>query len=681
MSTRSGSQLPIDLNQLTRSSRYEVIGLTPLTLWDVQEYLSKRFSGNIFPPDLSILLHRKTGGNPFFVTEVVQYLVSRGVVTDTVSSDKRWCLAMAPPDIGRELPSSISTMIQVNINRLAERERTALLAAALQGEEFESAVIARVLSMDAADVEATLEGIERKHRLISFVANRRFGQKAHTVRYRFLHTLYQEALLGLFSRIPTRAEQWASETASAMVELAEQDNVSDAAGSDRKPIEGELAPQVAVLYEMAGDLNRALQAYLAAAEDAAGKFAHHTAIDIARRALRLLPRLSEDPVQCSAEMKLRLILANSIVSTRGYADPELKELYDRALKLTNDPLLCLRIQYGLWIFHVSSGSLKSARNTIEEVFYASRRLGDQTLTVEPEHALGTTLIQLGDLNLAHEYLSHALNQYNEQRQRTFAFYDLDPMATIRTQSARVLWLRGFPDTALQTVKAALEAAPAHPESRGYILVFAADINHFCGNVSNAMKYSDGAIAVAREYGLAQELAWATMIRAWAIAEEGDLPEAISIFNQNLSFYRSMGSRVALTKFLALLAQVHLRAGNIEDGHRAINEAFAIGEETGERYYLSELYRIRGELLLSGHAAESRSSEAEQCFLTALSISREMGARSLELRAAISRCKVASKVEHVRSAQWQYLSRLYATFEEGHDTSDLLIAKQLIDNAV
>ena len=59
-------------------------------------------------------------------------------------------------------------------------------------------------------------------------------------------------------------------------------------------------------------------------------------------------------------------------------------------------------------------------------------------------------------------------------------------------------------------------------------------------------------------------------------------------------------------------------------------AFSLAKETGERFYVAELYRLQGELLLA-----DSEPEAEACFQEALRISREQDARSLELRAATS----------------------------------------------
>jgi predicted negative regulator of RcsB-dependent stress response len=63
----------------------------------------------------------------------------------------------------------------------------------------------------------------------------------------------------------------------------------------------------------------------------------------------------------------------------------------------------------------------------------------------------------------------------------------------------------------------------------------------------------------------------------------------------------------------------------------LEEALTAAHSTGERNYEAELYRLQGELLL----AQSADDRAEACFRRALDVARCRGAKSLELRAAVS----------------------------------------------
>lgn len=112
--------------------------------------------------------------------------------------------------------------------------------------------------------------------------------------------------------------------------------------------------------------------------------------------------------------------------------------------------------------------------------------------------------------------------------------------------------------------------------------------------------------------------------------------------------------------------------------RVIAEALTLADETGERFYTAELFRLKGELLLQQVPADVR--QAEICFERALDISRHQGTRgtrALELRAATSLARLCH--EQARTAQArEILAPIYGWFTEGLDTQDLKEAKALLD---
>ena len=127
-------------------------------------------------------------------------------------------------------------------------------------------------------------------------------------------------------------------------------------------------------------------------------------------------------------------------------------------------------------------------------------------------------------------------------------------------------------------------------------------------------------------------------------------------------------------FLILLNEAYAQVGQLEEGLTALNEAFTFVDKTGERAHESELHRLKGELLLS--QSSDNQTEAETCFLTALSIARQQQAKSLELRAAISFARLWREQDKRQEAR-QLLGDVYNWFTEGFDTADLRDAKALL----
>ncbi len=92
-------------------------------------------------------------------------------------------------------------------------------------------------------------------------------------------------------------------------------------------------------------------------------------------------------------------------------------------------------------------------------------------------------------------------------------------------------------------------------------------------------------------------------------------------------------------------------------------------------YESELYRLKGELLLARDA--SNAAQAEGSFRTAIDASPSERAKSWELRAAMSLARLLD-TQGRRGEARTMLADIYNWFTEGFDTRDLKDAKALLE---
>jgi predicted ATPase len=268
---------------------------------------------------------------------------------------------------------------------------------------------------------------------------------------------------------------------------------------------------------------------------------------------------------------------------------------------------------------------------------------------------------------------------------------------------------GYPDQALQRSREALALAQelAHPFSLAFALNWAATVHQFRREWRATQERSEELIALSTEQGFALWVLFATVLHGWALAEQGQQEEGMAQMRRGANAWRATGAEVDRSYFLALLAEAHGHAGQVEDGLALLAEALAVVDRNRDRYWDAELHRLKGELLLQqaagmgasriapveedplnqGEAPRAGSGldragpaatiEAESCFRQALEVAHRQSAKSLELRAVMSLSRLLQKQGKKEEAQ-RMLAEIYGWFTEGFDTRDLKEAKALLE---
>jgi len=226
--------------------------------------------------------------------------------------------------------------------------------------------------------------------------------------------------------------------------------------------------------------------------------------------------------------------------------------------------------------------------------------------------------------------------YDPQQQRAAALlYGDDAGVICHSFSALALWYLGYPDQALARSHEAVTLAQqvAHPYSLSFALCWAAVFHQVRREMGATQEHAAATISLATAQGFPYWMAGGSVMHGWALAQHGQAQEGIAQIEQGLRAFRATGAELNRSYFLALLAEAHGTLGEPEAGLAVLTEALTRVDTTGERWYESELYRLKGVLLLQ--QSSDNQVEAEACFHTALDIARSQQAKSFELRAATS----------------------------------------------
>jgi predicted ATPase len=236
---------------------------------------------------------------------------------------------------------------------------------------------------------------------------------------------------------------------------------------------------------------------------------------------------------------------------------------------------------------------------------------------------------------------------------------------------------GYPDQALRRSHEALLLAQelSHPPSLAAVLFYVALIHCNRREAPATQERAEAAIALASAQGLPQWLTVGRLLQGWALAMQGQGEEGIAQIRPSLAAWRAMGSGLAVSHYLVLLAEAYGRAGQAEEGLRLLAEALVHVDTTGEVYWAAEVYWLKGDLLL--RQAIPDEAQAETCLHQALDIARHQQTRSWELRAAVSLARLWQQ-QGKRDEARELLIPIYGWFTEGFDTADLQEARALLD---
>jgi predicted ATPase len=279
---------------------------------------------------------------------------------------------------------------------------------------------------------------------------------------------------------------------------------------------------------------------------------------------------------------------------------------------------------------------------------------------------------------AHAHFTQGIALSNSQQRHTSAFlYGVDAGVMGHSRASWALWSLGYPDQGLARSHEALTLAQqmAHPFSLGYALSAAALFHQLRREVRFTQERAEAAISLSQEQRFPLWMAFGTMLRGWALVQQGQAKAGIERLTHGLRTYRATGAEISRPYWLALLAEVHGILGKLEAGLTVLTEALALVDTTGERWCEPELYRLKGALLLQ--QSSDNQVETETCFHQSLDIARQQQAKSWELRATTSLAKLWQQ-QGKRKEAYDLLAPVYNWFTEGFDTADLQDAKALLD---
>jgi DNA-binding winged helix-turn-helix (wHTH) protein/tetratricopeptide (TPR) repeat protein len=644
----------------------------------VTAYLAGRRPGREIPAGLAHMLHQRTDGNPLFLVTLVDTLVREGKLVEGTAG---WELPEGLEAMAVDVPEGLRQLIELHLDQVRPEDQTILEAGSVVGAEFSAAAVAAGVEFEAESVEVRCEAMARRAQFLQALGSEAWPDGTVAARYRFLHALHQEVL---YNRIP----------AGQQMRWHRQIGMRLEAGHGGKA--QEIAAELAEHFVRGRDAPRAVQYLRHAGENARQRSAYQEAIAHLTRGIEVLGQLPDTVERARQEVDLQTTLGLTYMAAKGYATPEVGTAYARALVLCqqmDDAPQLGRVLGGSWIFHLARAEFHTAREMTEQLLTLGEKTQDPAILGPAHHGLGQVLFHTGEFAPAKEHLEQAFALFTRQLLSS-------PDAVRSVQDGRVislgfsafsLWHLGYPDQAYQKAQEALTLARelSHPFTLAYALFFVASVHGYRGDHALVHQPNEEMLALSLEHGFPVFVVAGTFVRSLMFLAQGkvEIAEGIAQIRQCMDAYRATGAVSGLPMLLAVLAEVQMVAGQVEEGRASLSEAQATVDRTGERRYDAMLSHIKGKLLLGRIIREQdakdhieKTAEAEACFRHAVDVARQQNAKSLELRAVMSLCLLCQQ-QGRRDEARKLLAEVHDWFTEGFDTADLKAAKALLEELV
>ena len=653
-----------------RHGHVTALNLSKLTRAQSSAIIAKLTGDTALPPEVLGQILSKTDGVPLYVEELTKNLI------EAIGTSGQSPLQFT-------IPATLQDALMARLDRLGRAKEIAQIGAAI-GREFSYALLAAVTATPTIDLDNALQQLTD-----SELAFRRGVPPEAT--YTFKHALIQDAAYD--SLLKSRRQELHATIAQVLA-------------ADFPQITTTEPERLAHHLTAAGQVAAAIPFWQQAGTLALKRLALTEAIAHLNQGMTLIGTLPQSSERDEKELDLRIPLGTAWIALKGWGAPELWTSLQPALELAksldrHDALL--PVSYGLWTSVLVQGRIAESLDRVNNMLATAEASGDPDLLLVAQAAACTTRYFLGDFTQSHVHGDRVLALYNEEQHRHLAdLLNRDPKTTARIFVSPGTWMLGYLDRAVQVSEASITHARwrGHPFDLGFALALRCLILDFRCDSEQTLAYAAEAEGIGRTHSLtyiSDVLAQVMKGIAWLRA--GRLAEGIPQLQGALETFNAHGVEISMPYYRAVLAEGLALSGDLAGGLRLIEEGLAQIARPGweERWYLAEVLRLKGELLLAqeikrqkakGKRQKSENTaprpltpdpqgEAEACFLQAIAVAQEQHAKSWELRASTSLARLWQSQGKCKEA-YELLAPIYGWFTEGFDTKDLKEAKAVLE---
>ena len=577
--------------------------------------------GRVLPPVVLEDILARTDGVPLFIEELTSSILESGLLRETPAGFE---LTGAFSTLA--VPRSLNASLLARLDRLASVKAIAQTGAAI-GREFSYRLLAEVAALPRAQLDDALARL-----VASGLVLERTEEGGRT--FSFKHALVQEVAYSTLLR--SRRLALHAQIADAMQAL-----VPEIVANQPEILARHLAE--------AGLSERAVMAYQRAGRLALSRSADREASSHLRRGLDLLAALPVGRARDHQELALLTSFGIALSAAKGYGDDGAVSAFERARALVH------RLESredigsvfnGLFILYSNRAEFAKALGVANEFMALTEGSSDPIVRSTAHRMVAVTHRLMGEIAISRPFCERALELAPDVADAKQVWrLTHDPGIAARYNLAVILWHSGEVERSLAMEHEALLRAERirHGSTLGFALAYIGCMSAYRRrDFASLERLCARLVEHARSCRSPMWEAMGRVYRGRVQVERGRAAAGIEDLEQAIAAFDRMQIRFHKPLYLGMLAEGLLAQHRAGDALAVLEQAIALGEQTGERSHSAELWRLRAQAAWSGGSGDARS-RCEHDLRLAIDIARVQGSIMFERRAAVDLTRLQAAV--------------------------------------
>ncbi len=598
--SRPSDDLP--WNSMPQVQKITVNRLTPEECTEMVDALAE---GSDLPAATRKEIVQKSDGIPLFIEEITRLAVEQ---------------QQAGGDFA--IPDHLRGVLTARMDR-NPRAKLILQTAAVIGKEFWYPLLRALLKdMDEAELSNQLLELGRNGILLQ-------KGKGHDARYTFRHALMQTVAYDAVLR--SKRKELHQLVAAIIVKQFPE-------------VRAAHPDQVAWHFWKGERPDKAVPLYFEAGMKSMGRSAHGEAINQLQTGIECLQAFPDGPKKYGFEITFLSLIGNALMQTKGFSAREVIEVFARAQKkLAECPNApgAHRVLYGFWVFELTRGNLKRARQIAEGIVARVNKEKMPDVASIAHRCLAIGEYHAGNFSTASKYLNESLNLLGRvSKPEGLKFvYGQDPECATHAYMALSCLGTGEVDLAMKHLHMAEQRADhmQHAPTKCYVEINSLVFRQLVMDFDRFSERSALVLKRSQDNGLRLWAMWAMAVDGWFECKMRGAKAGIDKLKQGIGFCQATGTRLYLGYLLNLLADAYLFANADDFAIETITQAEVLAEETGDYFAYSQTLAMKARWA----SVHGNFTETFQLWRVAMNYAKEQ-------KNAVFQVNVA-----FRFAQWLY----------------------------